>query len=212
MGMYGRLRRITPAELERLRNNPEGVEELVSGESVANAEAAEAALARVQKIVTEFQISAKASDPVEQEKIRALILKDLEASRVRIPDESTEDGLRLEKSWHVIHYLLTGKIDKAPPPLGNAVLGGEEIGEERDYGRVRFLTPQEVREVAEALAPISKDDLVRRFDIEGMRAAQVIYPIRSTSEGKLAQHYFERLSRYYADAAGNGDAMLLWIE
>jgi hypothetical protein len=210
--MYGRLRRITFVELERLQSNPESVEEFVSGKALANAGAAEDALARVQKLVTEFQMSAKASDPAEQEKIRASILKDLEASGVRIPGESTEEGLSLEKSWHVIHYLLTGKIDEAPPPLGNAVLGGEEIGEERDYGPVRFLTPQEVREVAEALASISKDDLLRRFDIESMRSAQVIYPIRSTSEGELAQHYFERMSHYYADAAASGDAMLLWIE
>lgn len=212
MGMYGRLRQITPVELERLRSNPEGIVEIVEGKALENAEAAEAALVRVQKIVTEFQISAKASDPVEQKKIKALILKDLEAAGVCIPGESKEEGLSLEKSWHVIHYLLTGKIDQAPPPLGSAVLGGEEIGEERDYGRVRFLTPQQVRAVAEALAPISKDDLVRRFDIESMRAAQVIYPIRSTNEVEFAQQYFEQLSRYYADAAASGNAMLLWIE
>jgi hypothetical protein len=55
----------------------------------------------------------------------------------------TEDGLNLEKSWHVLHYLLTGKAEKAPPPVGNAVLGGQDIGGDRGYGPARFLTPQQ---------------------------------------------------------------------
>ncbi len=40
----------------------------------------------------------------------------MEAAGVHIPGESAEEGLSLEKSWQVIHYLLTGQIDQAPPP------------------------------------------------------------------------------------------------
>jgi len=208
--MYGRLRQIAPTVLDRLKNHPEEVEEFISGKA-ESVHAAEAALERVKKLVTDFQVSDKARDPLEQQKLRALILDDLKAAGVRLPGETPEDGLSLEKSWQIIHYLLTGHIDQAPPPLGNAVLGGEEIGEERDYGRVRFLAPLQVREVREALSAISIDDLFRRFDIESLRAAKV-YPRTDHTDREWVQHYFELLCRYYSDAAANGNDMLLWIE
>jgi hypothetical protein len=127
-------------------------------------------------------------------------------------DGPSEDGLRLEKSWHLLHYPLTGKTEEAPPPLGNAILGGEEIGENRDYGRVRGLTPVQVREVATALATISEDDLLQGADLDRMTAAKVIYPCRDPSEVELAQHYNEQMVRYYADPAANGNAMLLYLD
>jgi Domain of unknown function (DUF1877) len=210
MGMYGRLRQVTLTELANLKVNPEEVEEFIHGKA-ENAEAAEAALDRVKKLVTDFQLSEKASDPIEQQKLRAEILEDLKAAGVRLPGETPESGLSIEKSWQVIHYLLTGKIDQAPPPLGNAILGGEEIGQERDYGRVRFLSPVQVREVAYALSGISRDVLFQRFDIESMKAAK-IYPRMDHLDLEWVMHYFESLSRYYAEAATNGNAMLLWIE
>jgi len=208
MGMYGHLRQITPTELEKLQLNPEAVEPFIHGKIRANAPDVRAALERVQKMALDAQASGKGNDP----ELRAEILKELEAAGARAQDGPTEDGLRLEKSWHVLHYLLTGKTEEAPPPLGNAVLGGEEIGEERDYGRVRCLTPEQVREVAAALAKISKDDLVRSVDLESMAAAKIIHTCKDQSEVELAQHYYEHMASYYAAAAANGNAMLLYID
>jgi hypothetical protein len=90
-------------------------------------------------------------------------------------------------------------------------LGGQEIGDNLGYGPARFLTPQQVREVAAALASISKVDLRGRFDLKAMMAAN-IYPVRDSSELELAQDHFEPLSHYYAEAAASGNAMLLWVE
>jgi hypothetical protein len=208
--MYGRLRQVTPTELDRLQRNPEEVEEFING-TAENVAAAAAALQKVKKLVTDFQLSSKAGDPVEQQTLRALIVKDLEGAGVRLPGETPEDGLSIEKSWQIIHFLLTGKIDQASPPLGNAIMGGEEIGEERDYGRLRFLNPLQVREVAEALSAVSRDDLLRRFDIESMKAAKV-YPRMDHLDQEWVQHYFDLLRRYYSNAAANDNAMLLWIE
>jgi hypothetical protein len=122
----------------------------------------------------------------------------------------TEDGLNLEKSWHVLHYLLTGKAEKAPPLVGNAILGGQDIGGDLGCGPARFLTPQQVREVRTALSAISKDGLRKRFDLKAMMAAR-IYPVRDQSELRLAEDYFPLASRYYAEAAAAGNAMLLWV-
>lgn len=44
-----------------------------------------------------------------------------------------------------------------------------------------------------------------------MKEANVIHPCRDQSEVELAQHYFERLTRYYADAAASGNGMLSWV-
>jgi hypothetical protein len=43
-----------------------------------------------------------------------------------------------------------------------------------------------------------------------MMAAK-IYPVRDQSELRLAQDYFALVSRYYAEAAAAGNAMLLWV-
>ena len=213
MGMYGHVRQITPEELNQLQLHSQSVEQFLFGKTETNAPIIRAALERVQEIAKRAKAAnGQTQDPAELEKTRALILKELESTGVRVQEGAGEDGLSLEKSWHALHYLLTGTTEAGAPPLGNAILGGEEIGEERDYGRVRFLTPQQVRDVAVALGSLSKEDLVARFDVKKMKAASVIYPCRDQSEFELAQHYFEQLSHYYADAAANENAILFWVE
>lgn len=212
MGMRGHVRQITSAEMDRLQRNPKTVKDLVHGKVRKNAADTKAAMERAQQIAMNARASLDLSDPAEQEKVRAEILKVLEGAGVMLQDGPTENGLNLEKSWHVLHYLLTGKADEAEAPLGNALLGGNEIGDDLGYGPARFLTPEQVREVATALAKISKEDLHRRFNLEAMIAAN-IYPCKPNGEDELelAQHYFEHLSNYYSDAAATGNAMLLWI-
>jgi len=212
MGMRGQLRQLAPAELERLQRNPKSVEELVHGKVPADHGKMLAALQRTQKIALDARAAGVLNDPAEKERVRAQILKELSGVGVDLGVEAGpgKNGLNLEKSWHVLHYLLTGKAEEAPPPLGNAILGGEEIGEDLGYGPARILTPQQVREVAAALASISKDDLRWRFDLKAMMAAR-IYPVRDESELELALEYFEHLSRYYGGAAASGNAMLLWV-
>ena len=214
MGMRGHVRQITPAELKHLQRNPESVNEIIRGKVRPDPAKMLAVLQRTQQIALDARAAGILDDPGEKERVRAEILKELAGAGINVGvsvDEGpSEDGLNLEKSWHVLHYLLTGKVEDAPPPLGNAILGGKEIGEDFGYGPARFLTPQQVHEVAAALVLISKDDLSARFDLKAMKAAR-IYPISDESELELAQGYFEQLSRYYAGAAASGNAMLLWV-
>jgi hypothetical protein len=212
MGIRGHLRQITSSQLEHLQRNPKSVAELVHGKAQADHGKMLAVLQRTQKIALDARATGILSDPAEKERVRALILKELASVGVNAGagDGPTEDGLSLEKSWHVLHYLLTGKAEEAPPPLGNAILGGREIGEDLGYGPARFLTPEQVREVAAALASISKDDMRKRFDLKVMMTVN-IYPVKDGSELELAEHYFEHVSRYYSEAAASGNAMLLWV-
>jgi Domain of unknown function (DUF1877) len=83
---------------------------------------------------------------------------------------SSDRYLTIDKDWHALHVLLTGEISNpsnippVPPPLGNVVMGGTETPIDATYGKVRFLKPDDVREVADALSQISVDDLRARFD------------------------------------------------
>ena len=76
--------------------------------------------------------------------------------------------LDIDRSWHAIHFLLNGDAWEGEPPLVNAVMGGMPIGEEEiGYGPARFLCPEEVGSVANAMVDISKDQRLEKFDPEG---------------------------------------------
>jgi hypothetical protein len=208
MGMRGHLRQITPDELREFQKNPKSLKKTIRGNTRKNLAAMMATLQRLQPVAQELR--ARNLSPEEQEKARNEMLKQLSAEGAGFGIGGDQNGFNLEKSWHVLHYLLTGKAEDAPPPFGNAILGGQEIGDDLGYGPARFLTPEQVRDVASALASLAKEDLARRFDLDAMMKAK-IYPVRDESELELAQEYFEPLSRYYSDAAAAGNAMLLYI-
>jgi hypothetical protein len=207
MGMIGHLRAITTEQLKELEQNPASIEDFLHGDVGANAPNMMAVLERVQKIGLRA-----AGNPAEAEKARLEIIRELAAAGVKLPkDGPTEDGLSLEKSWHSLHYLLTGCVQEIDSPLGNTILGGKEIGPDLGYGPARFLDAAQVREVSSALNSISNDDLAQRFDLNAMMAAKV-YACSDQEELELAQHYFQHLVKYYAEAARRGDAMLLYID
>jgi uncharacterized protein DUF1877 len=82
----------------------------------------------------------------------------------------------LDKSWHGIHYLLTGTADESGTPLQFLVAGGTEVGEEDvGYGPPRVFTSAEARTIASALAAVTDEDLRSRFAPEAMMRAE-IYP------------------------------------
>lgn len=82
----------------------------------------------------------------------------------------------LDKSWHGIHYLLTGKADESGTPLEFLVAGGVSVGDEDvGYGPPRVFTSAETRVIAAALATVTDEDLRSRFDPDAMMRAE-IYP------------------------------------
>jgi len=131
--------------------------------------------------------------------------------------ESEEIGnerhLDLDKAWHIIHFLLAGEAWGGRQPLGNAICGGTELGDvDVGYGPARFLTPAQVREVASALSDVSSTELWSRFDATAASGAQ-IYPAGSWTkeDGEYVEDHFEKLKEFYAAAAQNNEAVLLYI-
>jgi hypothetical protein len=206
--MRAHLRRITPFELKKFQLNPKSVSIAIQGKDTEKHAAMIDALSQLEPIsekVRELNLG-----PEETKRAQNEMFQKIAAIAGGFGTESGQESLDLEKSWHVLHYLLTGSASEAPAPLGNAILGGSEIGDDLGYGPSRFLTPEQVREVSSALSSISKEDLANRFDLEAMMAAN-IYPVRDESELGLAQEYFGELSRFYAAAAAAGNAMLLYL-
>lgn len=82
----------------------------------------------------------------------------------------------IDKSWHGIHYLLTGSANETGAVLDFLVSGGRDVGDEEiGYGPARVYTSAETREVAKAFAAVTDDRLRARFAPNAMMEAQ-IYP------------------------------------
>lgn len=127
-------------------------------------------------------------------------------------DDTTTEHLDIDKSWQIIHFLLTGDPWGGERPLAAVVLGGAELGEEDvGYGPARFLRSEEVSEVAAALQRITETDLWKRFD-EKRVAKAGIYPQGWTNDdsGYVLEN-FALLKRFYAAASQEKQAVLQFI-
>ena len=131
--------------------------------------------------------------------------------------EEARDGraLEIDKTWHALHWLLTGTEYEGEPPLNVMVSGGSEIGDvEAGYGPARALTSEEVRDIDQALASISTADLLARYDGRAMRD---LYPgiwdrvdEREIILDDLA-FQFDRLKGFIARASEEGLGVIAYL-
>jgi hypothetical protein len=127
-----------------------------------------------------------------------------------------ESVLDIDKDWQAIHFLLTGEFcfageSKTPPPLGNVIMGGTETKWEATYGRIRLLSPQEVRDVAEGLQGIAREGLVDRLDAEEFNRHKV-YPARDRWDAEELEgllDVYDRIKAFFLLAAANRQAVLI---
>jgi len=135
---------------------------------------------------------------------------------------SSDRYLDIQKEWHALHALLTGdfsspsEIKPFPPPLGNVVLGGTETPFNATYDKVRVLNPDEVRQVADALAVISAEDLKARFDPIAFPAAG-IYSYPGPAEWydealEAVLFIYPQVVEFFGKAAQEGDVVLLSLD
>ena len=142
--------------------------------------------------------------------VDALLYGDLDDDDAEMPDPELDLG----KSWHAIHYLLTGTAwEIGDGAAGAAILGGNEIGEDSGYGPARVFDPESVRAIAAELDAMDAETLRARFDPNAMAAAE-IYPdlwAGGAAEFNGLAMQFAELQRFYWAAAQNGEAVLLAI-
>lgn len=202
MGMEGKLRQVSETDLNNYRKNPAKLyTELMHRQSPPEVQQFAAKMVALQTSPTVKRIQKRAAaglapDPEDSEAYRtqmnALIeeskgvLEELQAKHMGRSKNGSE--LALHKSWHCLHYLLTGKSwDPVESTLGKAILGGEEIADRRGvmgYGPVRFLRSREVREVAEALEAFPIEGRLAAFDPEEAEKARAYVPGHDSQELK----------------------------
>jgi hypothetical protein len=235
MGMEGKLRQVSEFELAAFKKNPaKFYARFIDGYDLESLGKLNAKIREVMESPLSQKIRQRALSGLQplpedvaemQRQMQALLNQNPKAQAVLETQHIglSKDGaqLPLHKSWHCVHYLLTGKSwDPAEPPLGNAIMGGTELADRQrvmGYGPARYLTPFQVREVADALSNYPIEEKVELFDPKAAEIAKV-YPFMHGKEelGKDEQedliHYFHLLRDFYRDASTKGHAMLLWVE
>ena len=122
----------------------------------------------------------------------------------------------LDKAWHGIHFLLTGKAEEGDPPLDFLLSGGREIGDEDvGMGPARVFSASETRTIAAALAALGDDDLRGRFDPQAMEAADVYPDVIWVRDGEEAlsyvMTYFGALRESVMEAAGTNRGLMVTL-
>ena len=110
------------------------------------------------------------------------------ASFVEDAGAGESDMLDLDKSWHALHFLLTGDAGGAPYPLG-LVMGGEEIGADESYGPARLIEPAEMLDFSTALSGLSDAELKRRYDPAEMAQHHIYIADSLVEEGEEGWDY-----------------------
>jgi hypothetical protein len=125
-----------------------------------------------------------------------------------IPEDELID---LDKAWHAIHFLLTGKADEAGLPSGG-LFAGEEIGEDWGMGPPRLLSPADVKVFASFLADKPDDFVEQAMDFSKLREAD-IYPNMWDEKGEILIEYvsanFRSLKSFTIAAAERSDAVAI---
>lgn len=126
------------------------------------------------------------------------------------------DSLSIEKSWQAIHFVLTGdSLESDGGPLGNAVMGGREVGDDIGYGPARLLEPKEVKETAEALAKISTEEFASRVSKADFANNEIyVFSNEDPEDPQIIEEltgYYAELRTLFQEASARGDGMLLYI-
>ena len=128
-------------------------------------------------------------------------------------EEESEPGYAFatDKAWDPLHRCLTDgtlAVRAGSFPLSHAVLGGVQLCEDSDY-LVSLVRADQVSTVADALAPLDKAWLRRRYDAlafpdyEGIRGEEDFAYIWGNVDG---------IAEFYQAAAQDGRAVIFTVE
>ena len=132
-------------------------------------------------------------------------------------EESEQNLLDIDKTWHAIHFTLTGcAYDGAEDNiLSNLVLGGTPISEEdMGYGSARLIMKEEVAQLAEALKEWDEKAFREKFNVEDMIDNQ-IYPVMYNEDEEefftYVWEYFVEVKKFFQEAAEEGQNVLTFL-
>lgn len=124
-----------------------------------------------------------------------------------------EQLIDIDKSWHAIHFLLTGTIWEPVMPAG-ALLGGESVSNDLGYGPVRLLSGDEVRQFNAVLAGKPGDFIEKSLDFDALARANIypdIWSRHDPDDIAYVSHFFDNLRTFFGQAANAGDGVVLTL-
>ncbi|MGW1374320.1 YfbM family protein [Streptomyces sp. NPDC002446] len=139
-----------------------------------------------------------------------LVVGRMEAEAGQPPRPAPARCLDVDKAWDALGFLL----HRAAFPV-DVVHGEEPVpgADDWGYGPPRYLTPEQVRTAAGALAEISGAALTAGVGPEDLAKAEV-YPTIVWERGEpldyVSEHY-EALRGFFRAAADEGEAVLVWL-
>ncbi|BDA70001.1 hypothetical protein CAL7716_041670 [Calothrix sp. PCC 7716] len=160
---------------------------------------------------------------ISQAELEHLIKNKNEVSEFIYPENTSKEyknsELYIDKSWHLIHFLLTGSAWNGNETLRNLTIGGEKLCEPKFTpvgDSVRYLLPNQVLATYELVKNITSDELWSRFNAKAATDAY-IYPIGFWSESseefikEYVLDYFEKLKHFFKTGAEENQAILIWL-
>lgn len=152
-------------------------------------------------------------NPIDRTDAAAFLEGDEDAlfAWIEAPDTVSFD---LDKAWHAVHAVLSGSAWETGPGAASAVLGGQEFGDDLGYGPARYLPPELVAEIAEALAALGREEFVSRIDPDALAAMDVYPGIWDEPIDEITEYVgsaYETLYAAYASAAAAGQAMIVTL-
>jgi hypothetical protein len=236
MSMMARFIAVAPKRLAEIRRSPEGVQTLFVGDGPlgrfeftpalqerVRSHAPQALRATLERMPPELRGQLMRNFGISESDLAGpvvgeLIVKRMEerAAKLRPPPQKGRPAARsisLDKAWHGLHYLLCEAAEPAPGPLGQAVFGGTEIGDDMGYGPARYFTAAQTAEIAQALqAPGLETTLRKRFDPDAMEQLG-LYPGGWHANGPdWLIDAFRKLREFYAASSAAGQAVVTAIE
>ncbi len=129
-------------------------------------------------------------------------------------EERLNDILDVDKSWHAIHYTLTGTAYGGDAPLANVIFGVTPIGEEDlGYGPALGTDSVAVKAIAKALSEITETQFKEKFDVYALATAEIYPQIWDEGDEALdyVATYFNELRDFYQEAAEKDLAIITFI-
>ncbi len=119
-------------------------------------------------------------------------------------------AISLDKAWHGVHYLLCGSAVPDSTALGQAVMGGTEIGDDfSGYGEARYFAAERVAEIARELGRAALEGEMRTRFVPARMESAGIYPGGwSTEPPDWLFDAYRELRDFYSAASAGGFAVL----
>ena len=165
-------------------------------------------LSRMKKLLTSEEACMVFLDDQFPDPDKDCLDDDGNQQKVKYSVDPEDNGIYLGKSWHLLHYLITGNDESSHSLLDHAIMEGHPIdGLGEDFC---WLNPQEVVDIATALDDVAKKEMKNRSSRDVMSKFS-IYRCSSglhDDEFKYMMKYFRILKKYYKKAAEKRNAIL----